>query len=438
MLVVVFNCGSSSLSYSVYDVSPRAGAAPACVASGKAHRVACAGTSAPFIEHRAASCGPQGSASASASAAVRDQRPGVCASHGAAAAAILEHLAGAGVRVRAAGHRFAHGGSLVTSPGVVRPFAQQRERLVRCVPLAPIHNRACVEVIDVCREKLGDVPQYYVLDSAFHAETLEPRAYTYALPSEICKKGGYRRYGFHGLSYQYVTEQLSDFLGGSLAGTRLVACHLGTGGSSAAAIVEGRSVDSSFGWSSWSGLVMSTRTGDVDAGVALSLVADHGMTPAAVADLFTNKSGLTALTGGLTSDLRDVYAVAHDASDARDPAQRAACALAWDVYVHKLVGYVAQLAASMDGVNCLLFTDDLGFDMPQLREAACSRLAWMGVRLDAAANSACCRASLAGGCPLAEITGAGSAVRVFVVLNDEQIVIAREAVKQLPSDFWNE
>eukprot|EP00727_Mastigamoeba_balamuthi_P010051 m51a1_g5669 PPi-dependent acetate kinase (442) ;mRNA; r:924571-926108 len=413
VVVVVFNCGSSSLSYKAYEVA-RSSPAPTAVASGKAHRVGCAGTQPPFIEHKRPGATPS-----------RDERRESTVSHAAAAAAILDELAARGVVVGAAGHRFVHGGTLFTGPALISPWAETRERLVRCLPLAPIHNPISLAVIDVCREKLGEaVPQYVVFDTAFHS-TIEPRAYTYALPASLVEEHGYRKFGFHGLSYQYVMGEMREKLG-SLAGTKIIACHLGTGGSSAAAVRDGRSVDTTMGWSPLPGLVMSTRTGDIDATVALSLVGDCGMTVARATKVLNSESGLTGLTGGLTSDLRDVHAIAADASN---PHHRT-CALAWEVYVHRLCCAVGSLTAAMEGITALVFTDDLGFDMPPLREAVCARLGWLGVVVDPAANAAATRASIsASSSPVAEITGPQSRVRVFAVVNDEEIVIANEAAK---------
>ena len=285
-------------------------------------------------------------------------------------------------------------------------------------------------MIDFCdkffKERSHPVTQYIVFDTAFHK--LAPEAYTYALSREVAQAHGYRKFGFHGLSYQYVVETLQRHgVAGTGAGQcrRLVACHLGTGGSSAAGIRDGATVDTTMGWSPLPGLVMSTRAGDLDASIVLDLV-DRGWSTAQVTRLLNNQSGLVGPTGGVTSDLRDVHRLAHAEGD---PAQ-ARCALAYGVYVHRLVGAIGALVALMGGVDALVFTDDLGFNMPALRQSVCERLAWLGVELDPAANAATTKgAGLLAESDTALLSTPQSRVKVFAVVNDEEIIIAREVFR---------
>lgn len=287
-------------------------------------------------------------------------------------------------------------------------------------------------VIDFCdkffKEREHAVVQYIVFDTAFHK--LAPEAYTYALNHRVAHEHGYRKFGFHGLSYQYVVETLQHHgIAGAGAGAgqcrRIVACHLGTGGSSAAGIRDGVTVDTTMGWSPLPGLVMSTRAGDIDASIVLDLI-DRGWTTAQVTRLLNNQSGLVGLTDGVTSDLRDVHRLAHTADS---PAQ-ARCALTYDVYVHRLVGAIGALVALMGGVDALVFTDDLGFNMPALRQSVCERLAWLGVDLDPAANTTTTKnAGLLAASDTALLSTPQSRVKVFAVVNDEEIIIAREVFR---------
>lgn len=412
--VAVFNCGSSSLSYKVYEIDAAAAAASfVVVASGKAHRVGTASTEAPFLEHRNARTG----------ATCTDERktlPG----HAEAARIVLGWLSTQGVSPQLCGHRFVHGGAHFAASALVTPAV--RTLLGACTRLAPIHNAAALAVLDVCAAELRGGRQYVAFDTAFHAE-MPAAARTYALPVALAAERGFRKYGFHGLSYAFVVEALRAR---SLLRPRVVAAHLGTGGASVAGLRDGKTVDTSMGWSPLPGLVMSTRCGDVDASVALELVEPGVRSAEDVLALLNTKSGLVGLTDGLTSDLRDVHKVAHTPGHAH----AAQCQLAYDVYLHRLVAHIGSLVALLGGVDTLVFTDDLGFNMPQLRSDVCARFAWLGLQLDEAVNVATTK----GHGVLAEndtavISTPGSAVTVVVVVNDEELVIAREAAQFIAS-----
>ena len=284
-------------------------------------------------------------------------------------------------------------------------------------------------MIDFCdaffREKKHPVLQYIVFDTAFHK--LAPEAYTYAINRAVAQEHGYRKFGFHGLSYQFVTEALAAHGITGSGCRRVVACHLGTGGSSAAAIRDGVTVDTTMGWSPLPGLVMSTRSGDIDPSIVLDLV-DRGWSTKQVERLLNNQSGLVGLTGGVTSDLRDVHQLAHE-----EGPNKAVCELTYGVYVHRLVGAIGALVAVMGGVDALVFTDDLGFNMPVLRQSVCERLAWLGVVLDESANASTTKgAGLLAGTDVALLSAPASRVRVYAVVNDEEIIVAREVFRFLP------
>ncbi len=365
MNILVFNCGSSSLNYKVFTA--QSGGALSAEYSGKAHRVGVKGDEPAFIEHR----GPDGSA--------RHTTP--IPDHRTAAGLVLDYLEAQSVPIEAIGHRFVHGGSLFQSTTLLTP--QALDRLQATLPLAPIHNPNSLSVIEVTLRRLAGVPEYVTFDTAFHA-SLPPWAYTYALPLEIIRQYGFRKYGFHGLSYRYVTRAASNFLGRPLESLRVIACHLGTGGSSAAAVASGRSVDTSMGFTPLPGLVMSTRTGDLDPLLPLYLMREMGYDPAQLETLFNKQSGLLGVSG-FSSDLRDII-YRMDGEETGDSRDRAG--LAFELYTRRLRKYIGAYAALLGGFDLLIFTDDIGVQNWRVRESACAGLDWCGLRLDADANRA--------------------------------------------------
>jgi len=396
--ILVFNCGSSSLGYKMFGWD--SGEA-AVLARGKAHRVGVTGAEESFLEHH----GPEGER--------RQVQP--LPDHGAAAAAALEALAADGLAVTGVGHRFVHGGERFAGATFVDdetyPLLQQ------CLPLAPIHNPAAMAAIEVARETVPQARQYVSFDSAFHA-TIPEVARTYALPKRLVERFGFRRYGFHGLSYEYVTAATLEYLQVPAAGSRMVACHLGTGGSSVAAIADGRSVDTSMGYTPLPGLVMSTRAGDVDPMLAVYLMMVQGLRPAEAEDLLNKRSGLLGVSR-YSSDLRDLNENVGE-GEGHDSSSRG---LAVEAYVHRLRKYVGAYAAAMGGLDALVFTDDIGVSDAQVRAAVCQDMEWCGIHLDGEANAAAPRDQIA------RLTGPDSPVTALSVPTDEEAVIVRQGVE---------
>ncbi len=320
---------------------------------------------------------------------------------------MLAHLRDHGLIPDAIGHRFVHGGVRFRAPVAVTDDILPE--LEACNHLAPIHNPNSLSVIHLCRAELPEVFQYAVFDTAFHA-TLPEAAYRYALPLGLADRCGFRKFGFHGLSYEYVTGQVGRVLGRPVADLKIVACHLGTGGSSVAAIDGGRSVETSMGYSPLPGLIMSTRSGDLDPSIVLALIAEHGFTADAVDRLLNRESGLIGVSG-LSSDLFELIRLADEAGE---PASAVAVAM----YVHRLKSTIGAYAAVLGGIDVLAFTDDIGVRGWQVRERACADLAWCGVILDAEAN----RRAPAGA--VAVVSAAESRVKVLSIPTDEEIVIA--------------
>ncbi|APU20384.1 acetate kinase [Actinoalloteichus sp. GBA129-24] len=263
-------------------------------------------------------------------------------------------------------HRLVHGGSDLRSATRVDDGALRAAW--RAAPLAPSHVPTALRLLEFTRERLPDLPQVLCPDTAFHA-ALPAEASTYPLPEEWRKRYGLRRYGFHGLSYQWAVQQATRLLpGGS---DRLLLAHLG-GGASVCAVRDGRSVDTSMGFTPLEGLAMTTRSGSIDPGLLLWLLTkDEPMSAADLAEGLYHRSGLLGLSGGRSADTRDLVRAAEDGEEAS--------ALALAVFAHRAARELAACATSLDRVDALVFTGEIGWDQPEVRTAICTRLALLGV-----------------------------------------------------------
>jgi acetate kinase len=302
------------------------------------------------------------------------------------------------------GHRVVHGGERFSDPLPLDDDATLA-RLDALSPLAPLHNPANLAGIRAARALLPRARHVAVFDTAFHAD-LPRRAYLYALPMRLYRDEGIRRYGFHGTSHDIVSERLADRLGRSRDELRIVTLHLGNG-ASAAAVDRGRSVDTTMGFTPLEGLVMGTRSGDVDPGVLLHLLRE-GERPAELDDLLNRRSGVLGLSG-VSNDLRDVWRAADEGNE------DAAAAL--EVYAYRVRKAVAEMAAAMGGLDALAFTGGVGENDARLRSSASEGLAFLGVRIDEEAN--------ARGGP--RLTGVDATVESWVVPTDEEARIAELA-----------
>jgi acetate kinase len=315
--------------------------------------------------------------------------------------------------VDAVGHRVVHGGTLYTAP--VPVTAEVRRRLESLTDLAPLHQPKSLAALDAVTELLPDTPAVACFDTAFHA-TIPQAAATFALPAEWRARWTLRRYGFHGLSHAYVSRRAAELTGqpapGAPAGLRVVTCHLGAG-ASLAAVHGGRSVDTTMGFTPLDGLVMATRSGSVDPGLVLWLEEHAGMPPRELAATLENRSGLAGLAG--TGDMREVLSRAA-AGDAR-------AVLGRDVYLHRLRGSVAAMAAAMNGLDVLVFTGGVGENSPEIRSRAAGGLGFLGVAVDESGNTLDMPAR---GGEDWEITALGARVRTFVIAAREDRQIAAE------------
>ncbi len=305
--------------------------------------------------------------------------------------------------IDAVGHRIVHGGTEFTEPVLVD--ARVLHRLELLTDLAPLHQPKSLRGLEVVTRLLPGVPAVACFDTAFHAH-IPPAAATYALPAQWRHRWALRRFGFHGLSHAYASRRAAELTGRKLEDLRIVTCHLGAG-ASLAAVNGGVSVDTTMGFTPQEGLVMATRSGSVDPGLLLWLEEHVGMPPSELATTLEHRSGLLGLCG--SSDMR-VILQAEAAGDADS-------ALAIDVYLHRLRGGIAAMAAAMGGLDTLVFTGGVGEHAAPIRERAAAELAFLGVALDPEAN--------AGAAGDAEIGASGAAVRTLVVTAREDVEIAR-------------
>jgi len=319
----------------------------------------------------------------------------------------LEALDGSGLV--AVAHRVVHGGPRLVEPVVIDEAVQDEIRSLE--PLAPLHNAPALAGIEQAREVFQELPHVAVFDTAFHA-SMPAEASTYAVPRQW-REWGIRRYGFHGISVQWSAERAPELLGRGADGLRLVVCHLG-GGCSVTAVRDGASVDTSMGFSPLEGIPMTTRSGSIDPGILFYLERERGLRADDLDRALNSESGVRALAGQGLGMREIVEAAEKGDADAR---------LAVDVFVHRLVGAVAAMAAAAGGLDALVFTAGIGEDSAPVRAAACGRLDFLGVRLDARLNAAA-----ASDC---DVAAADSAVRVLVIRAREEVVAARAARKVL-------
>jgi acetate kinase len=395
--VLVINCGSSSIKYGLFAMPPGH-----LLASGLLERI---GESASLIRHRAENA--QGEL-------VETRREIEAPDHRAAFAHIadvlrdtLEHE---GNGPAAIGHRVVHGGEAFSaSVAIDRTVIDTIRNLI---PLAPLHNPANLTGIEACREIFPAVPQVAVFDTAFH-QTMPPQAYRYAVPEEWYSRHGVRRYGFHGTSHRYVAGRAADYLQRPLEDLNLITLHLGNG-ASAAAIRHGRCIDTSMGFTPLEGLVMGTRSGDLDAAVPLFLENVLGLHADELQALLNRDSGLKGLCG--SNDLREVLAKER-AGDAR-------ARLALEVYCYRIRKYIGAYFVALEGIDALVFTGGIGENAPSIRRRVCHGLEKLGVVIDPDANDRELE-------EICEIGSSGQPVRVLAVRTNEELQIARETLAVL-------
>jgi acetate kinase len=314
------------------------------------------------------------------------------------------------VEFDAVGHRVVHGGWELTES--VRIDDHVEDLLRRAGPLAPLHQPRALAGIDAVRELLPACPEVACFDTSFHAD-LPSASSTYALPREWRERYGLRRFGFHGLNHSYVATRTAQMLGRDVTGLRTVSCHLGSG-ASLCAIRDGRSVDTTMGFTPLEGLVMSTRAGNIDPGIVTYLADEQQMPLDELLRGLTQESGLLGLSG-VSGDLARVVAACEDGDGAAE--------LAVEVYLHRLVASIAGMASAMGGMDALVFTAGVGENAAWLRSDAGRRLGFLGVAVDEAANATAS--------PDADVTEPGALVHTLVIGAREDLQVAQETRRVL-------
>jgi acetate kinase len=330
---------------------------------------------------------------------------GDAADHLTAANVALE--AHSSIQLDAIGHRVVQGGDLFIEPTLVTESSLKQ--LAKLDALAPLHNPPARAVLDAMVARGLATPQVMVFDTAYFA-SLPPNAYRYAVPENIYRDHGVRRYGAHGTSHRFVTETALAFLAGESRSTRLISLHLG-GGASVTASVGGVAVETSMGMTPLEGLVMATRTGDIDPSVPLHLIRNAGMSPSEVDKLLNKQSGLLGLCGEV--DMRAIL----KRYEQGDGAAR----LAIDVYVHRLVKYIGGYTAVLGGLDALLFTAGVGENSHVIRELVTTPLAFLGLKIDPAKNANRDRTK-----PVVDVSETSSPIRTLVVATNEELAIAQQ------------
>lgn len=406
MNILVLNCGSSSVRFQIIatDLEQISGNSDRRLARGHIERIG--GEAIITLES-------MGRAAQRTSAQIRDTRAAV---EYITAWACSEEARVDGVKtvadINAVGHRVVHGGERFTHSVLITD--EVLRWIEDCIELAPLHNPTNIKGILAAREVFGaGLSQVAVFDTAFH-QTLPDYAYLYALPYQLYRRYRVRRYGFHGTSHRYVAYRYRQLRGIEREQTNIITLHLGNG-CSAAAVRTGDSVDTSMGLTPLEGLVMGTRSGDIDPAIVDFVAAKEGLSAQAVETMLNKQSGLLGISG-LTNDMRELLAEAHENDDRR-------ARLAIEIFCYRVRKYIGSYLAAMNGADAIVFTGGIGENSAEVREAICKGLEWFGLELDAERNSAHTqgREGL--------ITRDGSRLAAYVIPTDEELLIARDTLR---------
>ena len=395
MIILVLNCGSSSLKYQLIDMSNE--------------EVLCVG----LVER----IGIEGSV-------LKQEKDGVegkliveqpMKNHQDAIKLVLDAVVDpqyGGVKdikeVEAVGHRVVHGGEKFA--GSVLITDEVKAALEECIELAPLHNPANIMGIEACEAILPGVPMVGVFDTAFH-QTMPKSSYLYGLPHELYTKYGVRRYGFHGTSHRYVSQRAAAMLGKNIEDCKIITCHLGNG-ASVAAIDGGKSVDTSMGFTPLEGLIMGTRCGDIDAAILPFLMEKEGLDAKGLSDLMNKKSGVYGMTG-ISSDFRDIEDAAAQNNELAQ--------VALESYAKKVKKYIGSYAAEMNGVDAVVFTAGVGENGIDMRADIMANMDFLGMKLDEEANKVRGKERV--------ISTEDSKVKILLIPTNEELMIARDTLE---------
>lgn len=396
MKILVLNCGSSSLKYQLIDMDTES-----VMAKGLCERIGIEGSR---LKHQ-----PVGKEDVIFNDYMED--------HSVAVKMVLDALTNSeyGVvksmsEINAVGHRVVHGGEYFANSVVITP--EVIEAIEKCCELAPLHNPANLIGIHACEKIMPGVPQVAVFDTAFH-QTMPERAYLYAIPYEYYEKYKIRKYGFHGTSHRFVSQECANLMGKPIEELKIVTCHLGNG-ASICAVRKGISVDTSMGFTPLDGLAMGTRSGSVDPAVVLYIMNKENLTTAQMDHILNKESGVLGVSG-VSSDFRDIEEAEGEGNE------RATSAL--DLFAYRVAKTIGEYVTAMKGVDAIVFTAGLGENSATMRQVICDYLRYLGIELDSYNNSQRGKAI--------EITTRQSRVQVFVIPTNEELVIARDTKELL-------
>lgn len=394
MKILVVNAGSSSIKYQVFDMTKEI-----VLAKGLVDRVGIPGTT---LEHK-----PLGKDEV----IIKKDLP----DHTAGMQLVLEVLVDPeyGVlqsmdEIGAVGHRVVHGGESFAESVVID---DKVKKVIRdCFDIAPLHNPPNLMGIEACQALMPNVPHVAVFDTAFH-QTMEAEYFMYALPYDVYEKYRVRRYGFHGTSHYYVSHRAADMLGKPFEDCKIITLHLGNGGSMAA-IKDGKVIDTSMGFTPLEGLVMGTRSGDIDPAIVFFLMDKLGMDAAEANSYFNKKCGMLGLSG-VSNDLRDVEEAAHNGNERANVALK--------VYCNSIKGYIGNYVAKLNGCDCIVFTAGVGENGWDMRASICKDMDYLGIKMDPEKNRVRGKE--------VDISTEDSRVRIFVIPTNEELVIARDTFR---------
>ncbi len=407
MIVLVLNCGSSSIKYQLLDMEVMD--CPIVKAVGAIERI---GLPDGILTHK-----PEGGGKFKFIENIPNHEMGinillealVSKAHG-----VIEDVDD----IQAVGHRVAHGGEYFTKSVLIDE--KVKERIAKLCDLAPLHNPAHLAGINSMEKLLPNVPQVAVFDTSFH-QTMPPESFLYAIPYEYYLKHKVRRYGFHGTSHKYVAEKACEYLGIDFFNSKLITCHLGNG-ASIAAIKNGKSFDTSMGFTPVEGLIMGTRVGNLDAGALLYLMEKENLDVKGINDLINKRSGMLGISG-ISSDMRDIESEAWDNKNER-------AILALNMYHLRVKRYIGAFAAEIGGIDALIFTGGVGENGPETREEICTNMEFLGVEFDKEINSGV-RAKTT------ILSTPSSRVKVLLMPTNEEMVIATDTIKVILENQTN-
>ena len=395
MNILVLNCGSSSLKYQLINMADES-----ILAKGIIERIGIAGS---ILTHK-----PTGKAKYVVEQTMPD--------HNVAVKLVLDALVDSehGVlksvtEINAVGHRVLHGGKYYSDSIIVNDDVK---KVIRdCFDLGPLHNPANLIGIEACEAAMPGVPNIAVFDTAFHG-TMPPKAYLYAIPREYYEKYDVRRYGFHGTSHSFVSKETIKFAGLDINNSKVIVAHLGNG-ASISAVVNGKCVDTSMGLTPLEGLIMGTRSGDLDPAIVEFVSKRENISVSEMIEILNKKSGVLGMSGGISSDFRDLKAAMDNKNELATETLQA--------YTYRVAKYIGSYVAAMNGIDAIAFTAGVGENAFYIRTMVCAYLGYLGVTLDEEANHAAVGEE-------AVITTADSKVKVCVIPTNEELAIARETL----------